>query len=417
MYQYTPVAPTSSQVSFEDVLIDKKEQARTSACRKMWQGLPLLIVFAGVAFVVLWLTGVFSNVWNPVDPTPDPPVPPPSPAVFNHTVGPLVPSDEFVMTLPNPVQAVAVDISGMYVYTVSLSTGTISLSMMDHVFMVQTLVDPSAAVTPYPNPTVLYVSVDGDGLYVGYSGTNCVSRYAIDTATGELTYMNQAFFGSSGQGVSAIIDGGFLNFVMVVDTSTSLTLFAVDLSSGQLIIQQTQALASTGLALAIDDTGQVLYVLHATEIHAWSLMASLSSPFTSLISDLGTVASITNPVASLWIVDQVLYSLQSGSVPAITLHAIINNTTGQLSTLTTIDAPSSPSSFATTGKFIYSWSASTGILYQHELTSVSVPTPLTPPFVRVPLTTVSGYMLLFPNNDAVAVYPLGATTAYQYVIM
>lgn len=367
--------------------------------------IPALVVVVVAVMLFLWLSGELGGS-APLDPDGiGPPSPPFSPALYNHSVGPLEPSIPFLYTLTLPPLTYAlVSPTAEYVYTVHASTNTIALWGMDHLFIQQSLLDPATATLPFGTVGYAYIAQGFDNMLVTFPGNRAsVVLYAIDPDSGELTFADSCTTPGVGPIIALADDSGTTN---IVGTDGLTNLYFFDINDGYLNCTGAGTGVITApsdvLALAVEPTNVWLYTVHLTSIIAWNWLNT--TVFSTVVSGATQFAPQVVMVDSttLCVMDIGLQQL---------LFYTINSTDGTLALLTTLSIGGGGLSFGATPHFAYVLTASSIKQWVWVTGAAMVPASV------ASLATSSALIVVYPSYDAVSVYQLGAKLMYQWVIM
>ncbi len=242
--------------------------------------------------------------------------------------------------------------SGSFAYVANQSTDTITVHQKDPssgalsgINAVQPPIDDSSGGSTHPVKLDLHPS--GNFLYAVHDTSGDVTIYAIDPLDGTLASVTGSPVSSGGTGAIDIAITPDGNFAYVANsTSGDIGLFTVD-ASGVLIPNTSSALLTTGLvpqALAIDPTGQWLYMISKQAAGSVSLFAIQSDGTLSAVNCTTTATCAAGNMPESIDIDPTgqFISVANESDNTLSLFTI-NQNNGQLSELSILASRSMPS--------------------------------------------------------------------------
>lgn len=203
---------------------------------------------------------------------------------------------------------IAIDPSGRFAYVANGSSNNITFYTIDQTTGALTLPQVlPIAFTPPNAPLPVSIAVDplGRFAYVTNSGTNDVSAFRLDSATGALSEIAGSPIAVSGGPTSVALEPtGRFAYVANL-TGSTISILAIDQVTGLPALNDTvQLTASSGpRSLTVDPSGKFLYVTlssaHVVEAFridpmTGALASVIGSPFLTGFSPLGVIA--TGPI-------------------------------------------------------------------------------------------------------------------------
>lgn len=410
---YTPVvkASQSSYGTSERVarLVQAKSDVRESAWRKGKEALVILVILAVVVIVFLWLADELPGVSDPLDPSgTNPPPIPPSPAYYNHTLGPLVPSVPFFVALTSPVTYAVIEPSGTYVYTLHEAAMSIALWGLDHIQCSQYLLNPSTAPLPLPGAGYAYATQDASSILVTYPGSqHSITMYSIDPYSGDLALITTLQYPLMWDLIALTDDSGTTT-IAGIDSVQNLIFMNID--TGVLVITQLIPLSAQPLALTVEPANQWLYIVYQNHVDAWA-WGNNTGVFSNSVVAAGDQIFAPQIVTTNQnkVLAATLYLLET--ITSYVLMYSINATSGALILSGSLQQEAGAVSFVVTPTFTYVLNPGAVLIQQFANSSA-----MNPPTVTLPFTSSGVQMLMPPTFDLVLLYLLGSDSSYEYVI-
>jgi YVTN family beta-propeller protein len=248
--------------------------------------------------------------------------------------------------------AVAPDPSGQFgkfVYVANSGSDTISMFTIDAATGALTSAGTIAAGT---DPGSVAVHPSGKFIYVVNTGSNNVSMYAIEAATGVLTSTGTVPAAVNPWSVTVHTSG---KFAYVANAgSNSVSMYAIDAATGVLTSTGTVAAGTRPDSVAVDPSGKFAYV--ANSISADVSMYTIDAA-TGSLTPTGPVAAGTAVSVAVHPSGNFAYVAGCGDVVSISEISMynINDATGTLTPIGRIDAGACPFSVAVhpSGRFAY----------------------------------------------------------------
>jgi YVTN family beta-propeller protein len=246
--------------------------------------------------------------------------------------------------------------NGNFAYVGNQGTNTLTIHHKDpstgalsDINSVQPPVDDTSAGSSL-NPVQLRLHPSGNFLYSVHDATSNVTVYSVDPLDGTLTGVTGSPVASGGTGSidMAITPDGSFAYVANA-SSANIGLFSVD-SSGLLLPNTTSTSLTTGgvpQALAIDPSGQWLYMV-SKEVSGSVRLFSIQSDGTlsAVNCNVSTTCAAGNMPESIAIDPTGQFvSVSNGSDNTLSLYSI-DQSTGQLTTLSGVHARNTPAALA-----------------------------------------------------------------------
>lgn len=171
---------------------------------------------------------------------------------------------------PSQVTAVATGQNGNFVYATNSGDGTVagfSLNLING-----SLTPLVSQANPFPvatgsNPNGIASAGSGKFLYVANTGSNSISEFAIDAASGALTPIGAGSIATgSGPAAMTVVNLGPLSFLYVIDTADKkVEGFSIDGMTGALSSVGASNVGAGPVGIVANSSGTFLYVSNSTD--------------------------------------------------------------------------------------------------------------------------------------------------------
>jgi YVTN family beta-propeller protein len=329
-------------------------------------------------------------------------------------------------------QSVAVDPTGKFAYVANegcgdSTFGNVSMYTIDATSGALASIGPpiasndegGRAVIADPSGKFAYVVNWGEGDTAGG-----IATYTINATTGALTATGTIYAACPGLGCSLLAPWSIAvhpsgKFVYVANEGgTGVSMFAIDITTGDLTPTGAIATAGRALSVAVDPTGKFAYVGAGSDSgSAGNVSIYAINATTGVLTSIGTIAAGTAPVVAVDPTGKFVYASNSGSND-VSMYAI-DTTTGALTSIGTISAGSTPTSIAVhpSGNFAYVTNSSSNDVSMYTidgatgaLTSIGTIAAGTGPVsVAVDPSGKFAYVANSGSNN-VSMYSINATT-------
>lgn len=192
---------------------------------------------------------------------------------INQTTGVLTPTNppsvstqaQVSTGIDSSPDAVAVDPSGQFLYSVNEDNGTVSMFTINQTTGVLTPTSPATVFTG-PGPFGIAISPNGKFAYVpnsdsGGSMTYGVSQYTINPTTGVLTQNNPPAVAAGNFPTAAVVDPTSRYLYVVNRNDNNVSIFTIDQTTGNLTANGAISAESMPFRVSFDPSGKFLYVV------------------------------------------------------------------------------------------------------------------------------------------------------------
>jgi 6-phosphogluconolactonase (cycloisomerase 2 family) len=285
---------------------------------------------------------------------------------------------------PSQVVVVTTNSNGQmnnFVYATNSADNTISgfsLNLLNGVLTPLAGTDSNPFPVPLPagsNPNGIVQAASGGFLYVSNTGSNSISEFAIDPASGTLTPTTEASASTGNSpGAMTVISAGPLNFLYVIDSGDrKVEAFSIDTTTGALTAVGSYSVGPSPVGIVANALDTFVYVTNSGD----GTITEFTTNVDGSLTTQGSLGGLNSP-QGIGINGSHLWVAEAGNNNIAELQ-IASQTSGTLQFDGEAAAGASPAWIAVAGSHVYASNMGDNTISQYSADAQSgLLTPLSP---------------------------------------